>query len=148
MNSIYLSDEEMVSVVSQKTGEPQQVQVTRDMYKRDYRVTISADLRFASQAQRIAESDELVQLPGAVPALQQNLAYIYYTVVKSLQARGRADVIPYLGQPPPMSPMFGAEMVQQMAQQMAQQMMSQQQQPPQTPPGQPGQPEMPPPNQG
>jgi hypothetical protein len=132
LNAIYLPDDEMISLVSQKTGEQQQVPVSRDMYKRDYRVTISSDLRFASQAQRIAEADELVQLPGAVPALQQDLAYQYYTTVKALQARGRADVIPMLGGPPPIPTMFGEQqiqmMAQQMAQQMVQQMMSQQQQ--------------------
>ncbi len=146
LNSIYLDDEEIISVVSQKTGQPQQLQITRDMYKRNYNVTISADLRFASQAQRIAEADELVQLPNAMPALRQDLAYQYYTVVKALQARGRADVIPYLGGPPPIPPMFGAPQIQQMAQQMAQQMV-QQMQAPQPQPGQTegqGPPEMPP----
>lgn len=107
LNSIYLDDAEIATVVSEKTGQPQTVQASKDMYRRDYRVEISADLRFASQAQRIAEADELVGLVGSMPPLQGNLAYQYYTLVKSLQARGRTDVIPYLGKPPPVPAVFG-----------------------------------------
>ncbi len=107
LNSIYLDDLEMATVVSKKTGEPQTIRVSREMYKRNYDVVISADLRFASQAQKIAESDELMQLPGVSPPLQANLAFQYFTLVKALQARGRTDVIPYLGKPPPVPAIFG-----------------------------------------
>jgi hypothetical protein len=107
LNSIYLDDAEIATVVSEKTGMPQTVQITKDLYRRDYRIEISADLRFASQAQRVAEADELVGLVGSMPPLQGNLAYQYYTLVKSLQARGRTDVIPYLGKPPPVPAVFG-----------------------------------------
>jgi hypothetical protein len=77
------------------------------MYDRPYDVEISADLKFTSTAQRISEADALVQMPNAVPEMAQNLAFKYETVVKTLEARNRYDLIALLGKPPAPPEMFG-----------------------------------------
>ncbi len=82
--------------------------VGRDMYDRPYDVEISADLKFTSTGQRISEADALVQMPGAVPAMQGNFAFLYEVVKKSLEARNRYDLTAKLGQPPPPPEFFGA----------------------------------------
>lgn len=107
LNAVYLDDEEMFSVLNNLTGKYEELRAGKKLYQRGYRVTIRSDLRFASQAQRIQEADEMLQLPKAVPALMNNLTYQYHATVKSLQARGREDLIPYLGKPPPLTPVFG-----------------------------------------
>jgi hypothetical protein len=108
LNAIYLDDEEWFQVLNHQTGQNEFRSVGRQMYERDYGVSLTADLKFTSQAQRVAEADELVNLPSVLPPLQQNLAFQFYTLVKALEARGRTDVIPYLGQqPPPIPPMYG-----------------------------------------
>lgn len=108
LNAIYLDDEEWFQVQNHQTGQDEFKNVGRAMYDRDYRVSITADLKFSSQAQRIAEADELVQLPKALPPLQQNLAFQFATLTESLRLRGRSDLIQFLGQqPPPVPPMYG-----------------------------------------
>ncbi len=107
LNAVYLDDDEIQQVLDQRTGQFKTLQVNKSLYQQGYQVTIEADLRFASQAQRIAEADELVAMPKAVPVLQGNLAFQWYTAVKALQARGKFDVIPYLGQCPPVTQVFG-----------------------------------------
>lgn len=111
LNAVFLDDNEIASVVH--NGQPMQVPVTRKMYERNYQITINSDLRFASQTQRIAEADELVAMPKAVPALQANLVFQWVAAEKALIARGRQDMIPYLGQKPvnllngqPVTPVF------------------------------------------
>jgi hypothetical protein len=79
----------------------------REMYDRAYDVEISADLRFASQAQRVSEADEVTAMIGSVPALQGNLALQYDAVRRSLVARGRHDMVRDLGARPPVPQMFG-----------------------------------------
>jgi hypothetical protein len=112
---------------------------SRAMYERDYRVEIRADLRFATQAQRIGEADELVQM-GQHPMLQQNLAFNYAAQVQALKARGLDHMIPLLGAKPPTPQMYGEQQIMQMAQQMAQQMVQEQMAKltGQAPPGAPG----------
>jgi hypothetical protein len=111
LNSIFMPPEEFFFVNNHDPmiGQlgPQQFRVMRDMYDRPFDVEISADLKFISNTQRIAEADSLVQLPQAVPALAGNLAFQYATVVKALEARNRFDLIPLLGPQPPIPQMFG-----------------------------------------
>lgn len=106
LNAIYLDDEEWFQVMNHESGQNEFVSVGRALYERDYRVSISSDLKFTSQAQRVAEADELVQLTSALPPLQGNLAYQDYVLKKALIARGRADVIPFLGMQPPGIPLM------------------------------------------
>lgn len=101
LNAMYLEDDELFYVTQkfQRMGQP--VMVSPDMYAQNYKVSIRADLRFASQAQRIAEADEMVALPKMIPPLAQNLAWWYGAAEKSVKARGMHDMLPLLGQRPP-----------------------------------------------
>ena len=103
LNSMYLEDEEIIYVASHLigVGGGQEIQISRKMYQRDYRVTIRSDMRFTSQEQRIAEADQLVAMPGAVPPLQGNLAWWHAAATRALKARGAHDMLPMLGPPPP-----------------------------------------------
>lgn len=103
LNSMFMPDEEIVYVNNHKQGTDagEELTVGRRLYERDYRVVIAADLRFASQAQRISEADEIVQMPAAVPTMQQAFAFQYFAIVKALKARGMDDMVQHLGPPPP-----------------------------------------------
>jgi hypothetical protein len=111
LNAMFMPEEEMFFVNNHDPSIShlgwQHFKVLREMYDRPYDVEISADLKFVSTAQRIAEADALVQLPKAVPALEQNLAFQRYAIVKSLEARSRYDLIPLLGGEPPVPEVFG-----------------------------------------
>ena len=107
LNSVFMDDEE-VFLVTDHLGVTQEVQVGRKMYERGYRVSLRADLRFATMAQRIAEADELIELGNTVPLLGQDQAFMWHAVKRSLEARGRHDMIPMLGpEPPPPETTFG-----------------------------------------
>lgn len=113
LNSLFLPEEEIVQVgnhfpdVRDKTKDPstgemaQQVTVGRDMYRRSYAVTFTADVRFTSQAQRISEADEVLGMVGSIPPLQGNPAFLYGALVEALRARGKQELISLLGPPPP-----------------------------------------------
>jgi hypothetical protein len=100
LNSVFLRDEE-IFLVTNHLGKTEEARVGRKMYERGYRVTLRADLRFATLAQRIAEADELTEMANANPLLQQNLHFQWHAYKKSLEARGRHDMIPSLGPEPP-----------------------------------------------
>lgn len=107
LNAVFLPDHEMLRVVDHKLMEARTIEVSRKMYQRNYKVELRSDLRFTSEAQRITEADQMVQLPGAVPPLQANIPFIYSAVEKALKARGRDDMVQYLGPkpPPPQTPL-------------------------------------------
>ncbi len=111
LNAIFLDDAEFFSVNNHDPAlgpmGQQTFSVGRDLYDRPYDVEISADLKFTSTSQRISEADALVQLPNAVPALQQNYALLHAVITKSLEARNRYDLISLLGAPPQTPQMFG-----------------------------------------
>lgn len=120
LNSYYLPDEQVLLVLNHVdlpdfllAGKPrpikrsmQEIHIGRDMYRRNYSVTFTADVRFASQAQRITEADELVAM-SEHPALQGNGAFAYHAIAKALRARGQHEMVPTLGPPPemPQNPM-------------------------------------------
>lgn len=101
LNALFLPNEEMLNVVDYKVGSLKTIQVGKHLYQRNYNVVFRSDLRFSSEAQRIAEADQMLQMPGAVPPLQQNLAFIHAAARKALEARGRDDMVQLLGPPPP-----------------------------------------------
>lgn len=107
LNAKFLKDEEIVYIAETAMGPRMPVKVGRQMYERDYKIQIRSDLRFATQAQRIAESDELMGIAGKVPQLMQNPAFVYKTLTKVLRARGMDDMIQLLGQAPPPPQVFG-----------------------------------------
>jgi hypothetical protein len=93
-----------------RTGQPMmlpgrpkpQITVSAEMYRRSYSTTFTADVRFASEAQRIAEADEAVGILTQVPPLQGIPALVYAVVAKAFKARGMTDLVAALGPPPPM----------------------------------------------
>lgn len=105
LNALFLPDEDVIAVNDHTR--PEGITVGRGMYLRNYKVTFTADVRFLSDAQRIAEADEVLAMINAMPPLQQNSALVYHAVKKALEARHQNDLIPMLGPPPPppMEPM-------------------------------------------
>lgn len=113
LNALFLDDEEVIQVanhfqevrkatVDPQTGQPKQaITVGASMYRRNYSVSFTADVRFTSQAQRIAEADEVLGMLGQVPMTSNNPAVVYAAVVDVLRARGKENMIPMLGTPPP-----------------------------------------------
>lgn len=110
LNSIYLPEDEVRQIFDHKQGVVQELRIGRKMWERDYNVEISADLRFATTAQKISEADEMLQFPGMCPPLQQPgaLAFHWRSAADSLRARGKHDMVALLGpQPPPPQTPFG-----------------------------------------
>lgn len=110
LNERFMPEDELVSVTD-GYGNPKQLQMGREMYRRDYGVMIGSDLRFTSRAQRIDEADQLVAMAspkGPVPAMGGNLPFQRKAMAKALKARGQAEMIVFLGPelPPPQTP-FG-----------------------------------------
>lgn len=101
LNAVYLDDEEVFYVNDHLLGVSQELTAGRRLYERDYRVEIRSDLRFTTQAQRISEADEALQLPQIVPPLQGNLAYWYHAAKAALEARDQHELVEQLGPPPP-----------------------------------------------
>lgn len=102
LNAMNLSDEEIHYVTDSLSKQYEQIVVTRKMYERNYQVTIRADMRFSSKAERVQEADELVSMPKAVPPLMGNLAWWHGAASRALKARGCIDMIPLLGPKPPL----------------------------------------------
>jgi hypothetical protein len=103
LNSVFLPEEEMVQLLNHLAGRYQPTVIRREMYDRNYRVQIRADLRFSSQSQRIAEADELVSASapnGPIPELAANPRFRYEAIKRSLEARNRHDLAQLLGKPP------------------------------------------------
>lgn len=83
-------------------GKPkQEIVVGRAMYKPGYKVTFTADVRFASEAQRIAEADECVGILTQVPPLQGMPALVYDIVAEAFRARGKTNLVAAMGPRPP-----------------------------------------------
>lgn len=109
LNSIFLSEQEffMVNnhVLNPETrvmeSKWEQMSVGRNMYRRDYRVEVKADLKYGSDMARVADADSLVQASMTIPALQQNMSFQYEAMKRSLEARDLHDMVPFLGPKPP-----------------------------------------------
>jgi hypothetical protein len=81
--------------------EPEQVEIMREMYDSPYELELQSDIQFKGRAQKISEADEVVQMPNAVPILQQNWAFQYNAVKNALEARGlKKEARGLLGAPP------------------------------------------------
>ena len=103
LNSIYLPEDELFQMEQSliPTGMVPPFRIGRQLYERNYQVEIRSDLRFASQAQRVGEADDALNLIKGIPQLQGNQALIYEATKKCLEARGLRDMVPMLGPPPP-----------------------------------------------
>lgn len=100
LNAMFLPENEILQVLNHER-ELVEIEMGRGLYERNYSVEVRADLRFSTQAQRVAEADELLVLPKQVPQLQGNIAFIYESTKRALMARGLHDMLPFLGPPPP-----------------------------------------------
>lgn len=100
LNSVFLRDEEMRLVLNNDTGRYEELKFGRKLYERSYRVKLTSDLRFTTNAQRIEEADELVKMWLSIPSLAINPMFGYAVIKGSLKARGRNDLIQLLGSPP------------------------------------------------
>jgi hypothetical protein len=126
INSIFMPDEEIFLVNNHLTGKPELLSAGRGLYQRPYSVSFRADLKFASDAQRIADVDQMIQAFLSIPQLQGDIPLLIRLLRKGLEARDQHDMVPYLGPelPPPETPLGMPSPEEQMQQQ---QMMMQQQ---------------------
>lgn len=106
LNSIFLEEEEFLAISDPREMTASTMRISRHMYRRGYSFVFRADLRFASEAQRIQEATELLQLPQLFPPLAANAAFMYEAIKRLLEARKDYDLIPLLGEPPPPQPAF------------------------------------------
>lgn len=105
LNAMNLPEDEMLYVLDHLAGEMTQIKVSRQMYERNYDVSVVADMQFRSQAEEVQEADEMLALPKSLPpplAMQPGMtAYWHAASVKALRARGAHDMVALLGPPPP-----------------------------------------------
>jgi hypothetical protein len=107
LNRTYLQDFEVFYVnrfnEDMEMSGAEMVKVAREFYDNAFDIELISDMQFKSRAQKVSEADEMVQLPNALPALQQNIAFMYYTVREAIKARGFHRIArKLLGPPPPM----------------------------------------------
>jgi hypothetical protein len=102
LNYYNLPNSKMLVILDPRDRKAHEVTVTRDLYKDDYAVCFSADLRFASKAQRIAEADDVLGMltKGIPPQLFTQVfdspKVVANAVRKCLQARDMFDLVPYV----------------------------------------------------
>lgn len=101
LNSVFLPEEEIVRLLNTESQQYEEIKIGRSLYEKGYRFQIRADLRFATQVQKIEEADQLVQMWMQIPPLTMNAAFGYMTIKQALIARGRYDLVQLLGAPPP-----------------------------------------------
>jgi hypothetical protein len=123
LNSVFLPEDELVRLLNTESQQYEEIKIGRAMYERGYRFQMRADLRFATQIQKIEEADTIVQMCLNIPPLAMNAAMLYTALKESFIARGRYDLVQLMGKPPP--PMIAFPVPG----------------PPMPPPGAPGQPQ-------
>jgi len=100
LNAQYLPDWKLVSVLDPRLQQMRQIKVGRAMYQDDYQIAFTADLRFASKAQRIAEADDVLGMltkgipPQIASIIFQGPQIFAAAVRKCLQARQQYDMLP------------------------------------------------------
>lgn len=105
LNSIYLPEDELFQMEKNliPMGMEPPFRVSRSLYERDYQIEIRADMRFATQAQRVGEADDALKLIQSIPQMAGNSALIWAATKECLEARGKHDMVRQLG-PAPMPP--------------------------------------------
>ena len=105
LNAVFMEDHEILHVVDPRTLETVEIEVGRGLYREDYQIAFTADTRFTSKAQRIAEADQVLGMFGSLPPEVASMvfppSFVYEAVVQSLKARGKHEMISYLGPRPP-----------------------------------------------
>lgn len=100
LNAVHMPPDELLFIFNHKLGQSEAIQVGRDLYRGSYDVTISSDLKFNSEASKIADADFLVQMSANDPFLQTNAAFAWETRKRALEARGMHDMVQLLGPNP------------------------------------------------
>lgn len=106
LNSVFLSDDEIIQVTNHGLGTGQEIRVGKKMYQQGYSVVFRADMRYTSQTERVGEADEALKMIMMIPPLAQNPALVYAAVKKAFQARGLHEFIRLMGAPPPAPQQF------------------------------------------
>lgn len=101
LNAMFLPEDELLQIFNHDQQSMVELAIGRRLYDRNYRVEVRADLRFTTQAMKIAEADELLMMPEQVPQLRGNLWFIYESLKRALLARGLPDMVTKLGPAPP-----------------------------------------------
>jgi hypothetical protein len=108
LNAQFLPEDEIARVNNHKLGTSEEIRVGRKLYDRDYRVYMKTDLRFASQAARIQEADQLLAMVATPnPMVPPNPALLQAAFREVFIARGKDELVPLLGppMPPPQTPL-------------------------------------------
>lgn len=100
LNAVFLREEEIFEVTKGATATMSPMKVTRAMYQRSYNVEIRSDMRFAGDAERTAEADQVAQMGLAFPPLMQDMPFMYQALKRCLEVRKMRHMIPYLGPDP------------------------------------------------
>lgn len=106
LNSVFMPKEEFF-MVNNHMGEPEMLQAGREMYRPNYAVSITSNLKFTTQSAKTEAANDTLSLVMNIPHLAQNPALVYEAVVGVLQATEQEDMIPKLGAPPPPTEQFG-----------------------------------------
>jgi hypothetical protein len=103
LNSVFLPDDQIMRIASgaMASMDSPPPRVTKEMYRRNYRIEIRSDLLFKADAERVAEADEILAMAMKIPPLAQDPPFVYAAIKASLEARHRRDLLPLLGPPPP-----------------------------------------------
>jgi hypothetical protein len=108
LNSVYLQDNEYFTVIDPFKGGPEGVQekeIARADYLQDVDITVTADPRMASRAQRISEANTALQVIMTNPLTAQNIALVNAGMRNLFVAMDRPDLVAALEAVPPMPPM-------------------------------------------
>lgn len=107
LNAIFMPESQFVAINNHKLGSVETISVGRDLYRRDYKVAIKADLKFTGDAQRIADAEQMLSMLMSNPMLQQNVGIMQRALRKVFEARDQHDMVAYLGPqlPPPVTPL-------------------------------------------
>jgi hypothetical protein len=124
LNAKFLPEKQIVLITDGGSG-PERIEVTREMYERNYEVELTADSKFTTDAQRIAEADENVQMVmqliqqfGPLPPLLQ---LVQKVVVEAFEARGKKELAGFVRSMDILAMMQQSQQQQAAAQQQSQQ---------------------------
>lgn len=112
LNSVFLDDIEIQSIIDPRTLENKELKIGRELYVDDFEVVFTADTSFSSKEQKKAAADEVMGMVTSLPPpLAMQLfppSFMYEAIVRALKARGLHDMVQYLG-PRPATPMLRPE---------------------------------------
>lgn len=102
LNSVFLPDDQIMRLTqwAAATMAGPLPPVTKEMYRRNYRIEIRADLQFKADAERVAEADEILAMVLKIPVLAQDAPMVHAAARGSFEARHRRDMVALLGPAP------------------------------------------------